>query len=294
MARDEESLSYAAQAFGLPPVHTGPMPVRALQAIHVLFLGGGFVWLLSDGYNMTFMLDPVFNSGIPVCSAHSPSMVPSAAYFISVIFIGGGLVWLRPGGRNVTFRSIPTLNSALPLPFSTKDAPLAGLPLPHPRVHTVRSGNTTPGRPERARRCAQAAQASAAHAQRLYVSAVRTADGLSRCDFPQHAAPAHAPRACSLPARTWPHPLDPASRASLSPLGPYRSGGETDSKPAPLRPHAFMGPNRSVGDVRPSSPMGPHRSVVESGLAFPMDPHRSVGTRGGHVLRDGGTGCFWA
>ena len=43
MARDEESLSYAAQAFGLPPVHTGPMPVRALQAIHVLFLGGGFV-----------------------------------------------------------------------------------------------------------------------------------------------------------------------------------------------------------------------------------------------------------
>ena len=127
----------------MPPVHTGPMPVRALQAIHVLFLGSGFVWLRSDGYNMTFMWDPVFNSGIPVCSAHSPcphspSMVPSAAYFIYVIFIGGGLVWLCPDGRNVTFRSIPTLNSAVPLPFYNKDAPLAGPPLPLPRVHTVR------------------------------------------------------------------------------------------------------------------------------------------------------------
>lgn len=176
MSRDEESLSSAAQAFGLPPVHTCPMAVRALQAIHVLFLGGGFVWLRSDGYNMTFIWDPVLNSGIPVCSAHShcshsPSVVPTAAYFFSLVFIGGGLVWLHPDRRNVTFRSIPTLNSALQFPFSNKDAPLAGLPFPLTRVHTVRS-NTTPGRSERARRCEQAAQASAAHVQRLYVSAV--------------------------------------------------------------------------------------------------------------------------
>ena len=83
----------------------------------------------------------------------------------------------------------------------------------------------------------------------------------------------------------------PASRVSLSSLGPNRSGGETVSAPASFFPRELMDLHRSVGSVSPSpmgsnrsvgwsgssSPMGLYPPVVETSVNSSMGPHRPVG-----------------
>jgi hypothetical protein len=109
---------FPSTLFGPPPARHA---VSNLQDISVVFIGGGLVWLRSDGFNATYLWDALLNAGIPpLCPvAHSTGPFPAPHVRpnikpVSVVFIGGGLVWLRPDGFNATFRLSVTLHAAPP------------------------------------------------------------------------------------------------------------------------------------------------------------------------------------